>query len=108
MTDELEEKRIALAHHRDRQMADALVVWIGLAAETHPEILREALSKVFDLAGIKASIQRVADSLRAVHKTANEIRVDAGRLKEDLDQLDRQIDGLRYDTEQLRRRGVRT
>jgi hypothetical protein len=54
---------LALAHWRDRSFADLFAVWLGIAARTHPEIIRHALKDVFSLKAIEEKHNRMIEQL---------------------------------------------
>jgi hypothetical protein len=97
----------AAAQLRDRQLAGMVAVVIGLAAETHPEELRAALGKVFDLRAVEESTRRImavlADAQAAAHAAASETRHLLDAISQDVDRLEQRIDGLTFEAERLGR-----
>ncbi len=90
MTIEPEILRSALAHYRDRQFADMLVIVIGLAAETHPEEMRKALARVFDLSAVEETTRRMM-------ALVSQMQAETLALKHDLEQLRIEADRINAD-----------
>jgi hypothetical protein len=97
----------ALAKFRDRQFAAMLTVWIGVAAETHPEELRAAIGQVFSLAAVEESTRRImavlADAQAAAHAAASETRHLLDAISQDVDRLEQRIDAAAFEAERLGR-----
>jgi len=66
----------AVACRRDTQFADLVVQVIGLAAETHPDILRNALGRVFALKQIEEDCRRVSGQCAAMWSEWQRVRAD--------------------------------
>jgi hypothetical protein len=101
--DGLTAERLALCRIRDERFALLFLLQVTQCAESHPEILREALGKVFDLSGWVQSARDVqATCTKAMHRAieANHL-IDAvqgrfDRLEEQLDRiLEKQAEVLR-------------
>jgi hypothetical protein len=87
----------ACANVRDQQFAQFLVFAIGIAAEKHPDSLRAALAKVFDLGGIEDIGKRCMAVLAAVQATANETRKLMADLRREVDGLERRVGSIDVD-----------
>ncbi len=89
-----EDLKRAIAHARDRLFADLLVLTIGLAAETHPEELRQALVKVFDMSGVEDMIKRIMLLAQSAQHLAYEAKTRTRDFMADLDKMERRLDLL--------------
>lgn len=72
--DDLLEK---LSRFRDQQFATLVTMIIGLACEQHPEEMRNALSRVFD-------IQPIKDQYEGMHRQLMMLRQDIEAAREEL------------------------
>jgi hypothetical protein len=54
-----EQIMLAVQHGRDQQFAALVTMAVGLAARTHPEMIRDALAEVFDLGAYEETAKRV-------------------------------------------------
>lgn len=89
-----EEMEHALKRYRDFNFGVWLSVAVELAAREHPELLRSALAKVFDLSAIDEMTQRLLAVASAAQAKAAEARAEAGRLHAEVAELRRQLDSL--------------
>ena len=92
-----EQLRWSLAQARDSWFADLLAVWIGLAAETHPEEIRKALSKAFDLSVIEETHKRLLNIYCTTQQSIVSARELAQAIINDLDAIEARIDALNMD-----------
>lgn len=87
-----------LRNFRDRQWAEFFTAALGLAALTHPEEVRKALSAVFDLAAIEDYNKRLMTVITETQRVANECRQEVRELwtqiNQDVQELDAKISGL--------------
>lgn len=88
-----------LAGYTSRQLATLLTLTIGLAAQTHPEELRAALAKVFDLKCIDEMTKRTMATASAAQRTALEAVHLLEQVNADLEAVEKRIDGLNYELE---------
>lgn len=85
----------ALKNYRDGQFAGLVTVLVGLAAETHPEELQQALSRVFDLSAVEESAKQAAERLRAYQSEATQVHRLVGQLKDEAVRLEDKVERLR-------------
>lgn len=78
-----------LSRYRDRQFADLLVLLIGIAADTHPQELRNALGQVFDLSAVEETTRRMMCVI-------SKLQAETLALKHDLAQLRAEADAVRF------------
>lgn len=78
MTD-YERDAMALTFTTSRNLSALLVTVVGLAAETHPDLLREALAKVFNLAEVERLSLKATSVAGEAIRAADEL---AGRLRD--------------------------
>jgi hypothetical protein len=99
---------LAACKANQRQLSEVLTVVIGIAAELHPEQLREALGKVFDLPAVEDCTSRVMVVLSSVQaqarETAAEVRSLVDQVHKDLDVLEKRMDGLTEMQDRLAKR----
>lgn len=86
----------AVAHARDEEFARLFLLQIGVAAETHPDILRKALAHVFDLSAVQNCCERQMLVLSQIQRFGLEVRSLLEAVKCDLDELERRMDALAY------------
>lgn len=95
-----------LAFYRDREFASLVLVVIGLVAETHPEELRAALGRAFDLAAVEEQHRRVAALLAGTQalaaNQAAEVRHLVEAVHKDIDKIEGRIDALREYLDRLK------
>jgi hypothetical protein len=98
-----EELARAVAHARDRQFADLIVLALGLACETHPEMVRDALAKVFDMKAATHYAKQVSQEMMAVQKLARSVRDEIRQLlaavNADFDAVEKRFDAINYHLE---------
>ncbi len=96
-----EELKAALANWRDKEFATLIVVAVQLAVERHPEELRKALAKVFDLSGLEdysKRIMAVATSAQQYAMQANEL---CQQVSKEVEELEKRHDALLNDQPQV-------
>jgi hypothetical protein len=102
-----ESAHLAAAWSRDEQHALLLARTIQLAARTHPELLREALAGVFDVSGLLADGRRCQADLGVIRqhcRTGHDmLRDEFLRAQRQLEQIEKEIDGLRFVVEEARK-----
>lgn len=102
MTEEEEElARRSLARWRDGSFAGLVTVIIGLAAETHPEEIRQALSKVFDMKAAEEACERVMRLASAAAENASRARDRIERAILALERAEKRLAELEYRAEKL-------
>jgi len=84
----------AAANYRDRQFAEMLTMMLALAAETHADILRGALAKVFDMSAVERTTERVMASLNQLHKQHQAVLTSVMACNERLQRLEARIAAL--------------
>ena len=89
-----EEMEHALKRYRDFNFGVWLSVAVELAAREHPELLRQALARVFDLSAVEEMTKRLLSVASAAQAKAAEARAEAGRLHAEVAELRRQVDLL--------------
>jgi hypothetical protein len=98
-----EYERQAIARSRDVLFADMIALAIGLAAETHPDLLRNALARVFDLSAVEDTSKRilavVTDCQSRCHAIQLEVSALLTTVREDINEVEKQLDGLRHTKE---------
>ena len=99
MTDEHDR---AAAHAR--LIANSFTLWLRMAAELHPDLLREALRDVFDLRCIEARTQRAIDLCAAGQKYGQDVRHLLTSIRDDLEQIEKRIDALNYELDRTQAR----
>ncbi len=99
------------AHVRNEQFAALISLMIGLAAEQNPDVLRDALAGVFDLAFYEDQARRVMLVACDAQSQAAQIRELLAVLDDKLnkqehwiDQLHARLDAAARKTRQLKRR----
>ena len=85
-----------LQHARDEQFAELLTLAIGLAARTHPEIIRNALASVFDTTAIEADTERMLKQAAHARDLLAGLRDEAEELRRQIFELRKEIDAVRY------------
>lgn len=95
MSDEL---RAATERAYFRQQVDLFVTMIGLAVETHGDILRHALSQVFDLGAVEAhereNAARIAgqdERLQRIIEALGEVEKKLKRISKRLEEWERSV-----------------
>jgi hypothetical protein len=83
---------LALAHWRDREFANFFAVTLGIAAKTHPEIIRNALQDVFSLKAIEEKHERMVELLFQLGKRMDKIVSRLCYLQAQLERLEAQTD----------------
>jgi len=107
--DDLTEEELlrATARFRDKSVADMVALAIGLAAETHPDIMREALGKVFDVTALEDMAKRamliVTQAKEKANETAVEVRILAEQVAKDVERLSNDFDEIRLNIDKMRR-----
>jgi hypothetical protein len=71
-----------LINTNQRQLVQMLVMTIGLAAELQPELLKEALSKVFDVSAIKDCTDRMMVLLAQCQDRAQRVAIEVEALSD--------------------------
>ena len=83
----------ALTQHTARSMAQALALQIGLAAETEPEVFRDAIDRAFGLGHL---VERYKKCMNAMHAFEQQL-YEAGELLQSLAErvarVSRRLDG---------------
>lgn len=77
----------AIARARDYQMANWLTLTVGLAAEQHPDVLREALGKVFDLSAVETNMRNMDQHVAAQWERLQDLRTEIAVLEEKVRRL---------------------
>lgn len=97
-TDEANHHEILMAASRraQRQRAELLAAEIILAAEIEPDMIRNALRKVFDLSALMESGKRTALVYADIQRMSGEAMALLGEIVKQLDEIDGRIDGLHY------------
>ncbi len=102
MTDEEKEELVrATMNARDRQLAEMVVLAIGLAAERHPELIRDALSKVFDLTAVEEHTKRMMALTITANESARESRYLLEQVHKEVDEIERRLDQTQYAIKEL-------
>lgn len=96
----------AIKNYRDREFASIITVMVGIAAETHPEALRAALGKVFDLGALESEAKRLAGVLQQRRDEAHQVLELLRAVYRGLDLIEERLDGLEYRAEKLERAAV--
>lgn len=95
--------KTALAQVRDRQLAVLIVIAVQLAVENHPEEVKAALGKVFDLGCVEDTTRRVMATANGAMDDAYAASCRARELGREVEGLRGEIDGLRAQVEELTR-----
>ena len=95
------EIRRSLSHFRDQSFADFFALALGLACESHPDVIRSALAKVFDLSVVEDTCKRIMLVASQAQAQAHQAVVLAQEVIHEIDQLEKRIDGLRLEVESL-------
>lgn len=86
---------------RDRMLAHLLLTSIQVCAETHPELLREAIGKVFDLTSVEDQGKRLTSVLSAIQAKAADLNITLKGLQESVEVIESRIDGSNYRMDEL-------
>lgn len=90
-----EEIMLAGMQARDRLLAESFTLWIGLAAESHPEEVRKALAKVFDLQAVRVATVKQMEILKAVWKSTKDAKDTLHRIEIEIAGLRDELDAVR-------------
>jgi hypothetical protein len=82
----------ALARVRDEQFADMLLLAFGVAAETHPEVLRALMAKVFDLSGVEQDTRQMLATVGEVRQQCLELYHLIAAVRKDFEALESRIE----------------
>ncbi len=85
---------LRLAPIRDAQFAELVTLTLGIVAETHPELLREALAKVFDLSAVEIQARNAARVLIQCQQKAHNALMVVNSLIRKVERLEKRIDYL--------------
>ncbi len=99
--DETRMAKAALSQWRDGYFAHLITVSLGLAAETHPEEIRAALSSVFNLSDIKSVGERAMVVVSDAQMIAHQARDEIMRMHLEIESLRCELDGLRHEIERM-------
>jgi hypothetical protein len=86
----------AARHVRDRHIAEAMTLAIVLAAQYHPEEVRHALGKVFDLSCIEEATKNAMVTLAKVQRDVADCRSLLWTTQRDCDRLRQELNDLEY------------
>jgi hypothetical protein len=89
---------------RDRMMAHMVLTAIQVCVETHPELLREALGKVFDLSAVEDTGKRTMLVLANIQKDIADIRGHLQERGDEQQELDKCQDSLSLRLDSLAKR----
>jgi len=96
--DEVEE---AFFRKRERERASLLVADLGAASLLHPEILRNAFASLFDLSAVEGEMKRLILIASDAQRQAREARELLVQLHHDLDRIEKRLDGVQHEQEQI-------
>lgn len=82
-----DEIKSAVARARDESFAQMLLLQIGLVAETHPDILKKALSSVFDLTIWENNARKISADILEQSKKLSELRMGIRDATDELNRL---------------------
>lgn len=91
----------SLKHYRDEAFAVLVLGIVRLVAESHPDLLRDALAGVFDLKAIERDHRRVLalqDEARQRFQADRELLM---AIQKDVERIEGQIDALHYRLDRL-------
>jgi len=94
MPEERDEIILALHKYRSKEFAALAAVFLCLAAETHPEQMREAFGKLFDTGALEDMTRRavlISSDAQAKAEAARELMASVSK---DLEDLERRYDSL--------------
>lgn len=90
-----EELLKALGLFRDHRLAEMLVILFGMAAETHPDMIKAALGQVFDLSCIEETTKRSVLIATKAQELAQECYQKAQEAEQEIGRLRGELDGYR-------------
>ena len=99
-----DEMRLALIKARDRSMAEVLTIWIGIASELHPELLRNAIGKVFDIRAVEDDHRRLAQELGVLRSNYEQARILLEDLHIEIERQEKRRDVLIAQLDHLERK----
>ncbi len=100
MSDQDEARRV-LGHVRDGGFAALVLTTVQLVAETHPDLLRSALSQVFDLKALERDYRRILALQEEARKRFADDRELVSSIRKDIDRIEARIDALHFHLEQV-------
>ena len=77
--------------------ARLFVATLEMAARTHPDLVQEAVWRVFDLTSATEKLQAVRADLQEVIRLGVQARELARAVRQDIDQLEARMDRLAYE-----------
>lgn len=90
----------SLENYRNTSFANLITVIISIACSTHPEEIKKALEQVFDLSSVEFTARQTMAILQEVQKQATVTRQLLESIQKDIDDLELQLDGARFELEQ--------
>jgi hypothetical protein len=84
----------AAAHNRDDLHARLFLHNLVLASETHPELVREALAKVFDVTEVVRLMREAMEVCREARRVAIEAKCLGEAVMQDFDRLELHLERL--------------
>lgn len=72
----------ALAHRTGERLGAWILLAVETVARTHPDMLRESIGKVMDLALYEAEVRRVRAALQKLQTEALALRQEMGELRD--------------------------
>ena len=94
-----EDLQRTIARKRDEQFADWIALAIGLAAKTHPDILRAAFKDVFDLEAMRETYKRAADATKEMVARMQKLREEEQILRDRITRAENRLDQLNNEIE---------
>lgn len=86
-------KRV-VASCRDRQFAELVVMILGLAAETHGDLVRAALARVFDLSEVEKKANEMMARIQTMGQQSQHITDGIRRAEMKLEKLQTMLDAV--------------
>lgn len=89
----------AAAHAR--LLGNSFTLWLELAADCQPDLLREALSKVFNLAAVEDMARRSMLVVSEAQQAALEVRHLLAAIGKDIEGLEQRLDAINHELTQM-------
>ena len=96
-----EQLKKALERWRNRSFAEFTCICVALAAEEYPQEMRTALAGVFDVRCLEDQLERIRQAGVIGQQAAQDAKALLQQVHLDIEDVEKQIDALRYVVEQL-------
>jgi hypothetical protein len=98
--------KLAVAAARDNAFADLMLGTLRNLIELRPDAMRTLIGQLFDLSAWEQEARKVRGMIHHTMREAQEARELVAAVRADFERLEGQLDGLRFEIEQMDRRGA--